>query len=290
MQWRSNSSSAKITAIRYTGSRTGFSEAVTLEESDSEAGAAEVVSVRSKWGTSGQQDSHPTSNACSHLGKYQLVHYWGGVAPAQPFQPVFITEGDQFGKERATVGNVCKNPLVDRLQDKRDKTHNGWLKHNGVPSGPFGHHSPGVGEGLCAAVTDGNAKHKHDVLSQKFKNMGKGKDGNVTVLTFVASVKDTADGGHDAEDGLDEVGVGHDDTFGNSGAAAGVHDDGRVRGVRWGFTLCRGRARRENGRELVEGDRLVVVRQNLRLVAEIMKVYFWYWLKVPITLCLVSAN
>ena len=91
-------------------------------------------------------------------------------------------------------------------------------------------------------------------------------------MTLVASVKHTADGGHDAEDGLDEVGVGHDDTFGNSSAAAGVHDDGRVRGIRWGFSLCGGRAGRENGGELVEGDRLGIGRQKLRLVAEIMKV------------------
>ena len=98
--------------------------------------------------------------------------------------------------------------------------------------------------------------------------MGEGKDGNVTVLTLVTAVKHTADGGHDAEDGLDEVGVGHDDTFGNSSAAAGVHDDGRVRGIWRGFSLAGGRAGRENGRKLVEGDCLGVGRQRLALVAE----------------------
>ena len=88
-------------------------------------------------------------------------------------------------------------------------------------------------------------------------------------MALVASVKHTADGGHDAEDGLDEVGVGHDDTFWDPSAAAGVHDDGRVRRIRWGFGLGGGRAGREDGGELVEVDRLGIVRQRLALVAEI---------------------
>ena len=104
--------------------------------------------------------------------------------------------------------------------------------------------------------------------------MGEGKDGNVTVFTLVTTVKVTADGGHGAEDGLDEVGVGHDDTFGNSSAAAGVHDDGCVRGIWRGFSLAGGRAGRENGREIVKGNCLCVGRQRFTLVAEMMKVYF----------------
>ena len=166
LQWRPNSSGAEVTAIRYGGSCTGFCEAVSLEERHSKTGAAEVVRVRSQWGTSGQQDSHPAPNACSHLGEDQLVHYRGRVAPAQPFQPVFVAEVDQFSKEGPPVGNISKNPLVDCLQDKRDKTNNGRLENCGVPSRSFRHHSSGVGEGFCAAVTDRNPKHKHDVLRQ----------------------------------------------------------------------------------------------------------------------------
>ena len=35
--------------------------------------------------------------------------------------------------------------------------------------------------------------------------LGKKEDGNVAVLALVASVKDTANGGHDGEDGVDKV-------------------------------------------------------------------------------------
>ena len=73
--------------------------------------------------------------------------------------------------------------------------------------------------------------------------------------------------------------MGHDDTLGNSGAAAGVHDDGRVRGVRWSFTLGGRGPGGENGREFVEGDCLSVVRQRLVFVAEMVEVHFWYRLE-----------
>ena len=98
--------------------------------------------------------------------------------------------------------------------------------------------------------------------------MGKGEYCNVTVLALVAPVKHTADGGHYAEDCMDQVFMRHNDPLGNSSAAAGVHDYGRVRGIRWRFTLGRRGTRGENGGKLVEGNGFGVVGQRLRFVAE----------------------
>ena len=70
---------------------------------------------------------------------------------------------------------------------------------------PRGHHRACVREGLGAAVTDGDAEDKHDVLSEQFEDVGKREDGNVAVLALVSSVKDTANGGQDAEDSVDKV-------------------------------------------------------------------------------------
>ena len=205
MQRRSNPSSAKVTAIRYARSCARFRKTVTLEQRDPEASSTEVVCVGGQRGTSGEENPHPTSNAGAHLGKDQLVHDRGGVPAAEPFEPILVAEVDQLGKERSTIGNICENTLVDCFQHEWDKTHNSRLEDGGVPSRPPGHHGACVREGLGAAVTDGDAEDKHDVLSEQFQDVGKREDGNVAVLALVASVKDTADGGNDAEDGVDKV-------------------------------------------------------------------------------------
>ena len=205
MQRRSNPSSAKVTAIRYARSCARFRETVTLEQRDPEASSTEVVCVRGERGTSGEENPHPTSNAGAHLGKDQLVHDRGGVPAAEPFEPILVAEVDQLGKEGSAIGNICENTLVDCFQHEWDKTNNSRLEDGGVPSRPPGHHGACVREGLGAAVTDGDAEDKHDVLSEQFQDVGKREDGNVAVLALVASVKDTADGGNDAEDGIDKV-------------------------------------------------------------------------------------
>ena len=205
MQRRSNPSSAKVTAIRYARSCARFRETVTLEQRDPEASSTEVVCVRGQRGSSGEENPHPTSNAGAHLGKDQLVHDRGGVPAAEPFEPILVAEVDQLGKEGSTIGNICQNTLVDCFQHEWDKTYNSWLEDGGVPSRPLGHHRACVGEGLGAAVTDGDAEDKHDVLSEQFEDVGKREDGNVAVLALVSAVKDTANGGHDAEDGVDKV-------------------------------------------------------------------------------------
>ena len=205
MQRRSNPSSAKVTAIRYARSCARFRKTVTLEQRDPEASSTEVVCVGGQRGSSGEENTHPTSNAGAHLGKDQLVHDRGGVPAAQPFEPILVAEVDQLGKEGSTIGNICQNTLVDCFQHEWDKTNNSRLEDGGVPSRPPGHHGACVGEGLGAAVTDGDAEDKHDVLSEQFQDVGKREDGNVAVLALVASVKDTADGGNDAEDGIDKV-------------------------------------------------------------------------------------
>ena len=205
MQRRSNPSSAKVTAIRYARSCARFRETVTLEQRDPEASSTEVVCVRGERGTSGEENPHPTSNAGAHLGKDQLVHDRGGVPAAEPFEPILVAEVDQLGKEGSAIGNICENTLVDCFQHEWDKTNNSRLEDGGVPSRPPGHHGACVREGLGAAVTDGDAEDKHDVLSEQFQDVGKREDGNIAVLALVASVKDTADGGNDAEDGIDKV-------------------------------------------------------------------------------------
>ena len=205
MQRRSNPSSAKVTAIRYARSCARFRKTVTLEQRDPEASSTEVVCVGSQRGSSGEENPHPTSNAGAHLGKDQLVHDRGGVPAAEPFEPILVAEVDQLGKEGSTIGNICQNTLVDCFQHEWDKTNNSRLEDGGVPSRPLSHHRACVGEGLGAAVTDGDAEDKHDVLSEQFEDVGKREDGNVAVLALVASVKDTANGGNDAEDGVDKV-------------------------------------------------------------------------------------
>ena len=205
MQRRSNPSSAKVTAIRYARSCARFRKTVTLEQRDPQASSTEIVCVGGQRGASREENPHPTSNAGAHLGKDQLVHDWGGVPAAQPFEPILVAEVDQLGKERSTIGNICENTLVDCFQHEWDKTNNSRLEDGGVPSRPPGHHGACVGEGLGAAVTDGDAEDKHDVLSEQFQDVGKREDGDVAVLALVAPVKDTADGGNDAEDGVDKV-------------------------------------------------------------------------------------